>query len=103
MKRLFLGTAFVLLAGAASAQTPDHYVNGYTRSNGTYVAPHYQTNPNYTRSDNYSTVGNVNPYTGQIGTKPSGLNYGYQTPYGGGASNPYAVQAPKICVYGQVC
>src|SRR5690349_20967650 len=24
----------------------EHYVNGYTRSNGTYVAGHHQTNPN---------------------------------------------------------
>jgi hypothetical protein len=35
------------------------------------VAPHYQTNPNTTRLDNWSTRGNVNPYTGAMGTKPA--------------------------------
>lgn len=43
-------------------------VDGYARKDGTYVAPHYRTNPNDTKSDNYSTQGNVNPYTGQRGT-----------------------------------
>jgi hypothetical protein len=45
------------------------YVHGYTRKNGTYVMPHYQTAPNATRLDNWSTKGNVNPYTGKAGTK----------------------------------
>lgn len=48
----------------------EHMVSGYTRKNGTYVAPHYQTNANGTRNDNYSTRGNVNPHTGEEGTKP---------------------------------
>ena len=48
----------------------DHYVNGYTRANGTYVQGHYQTDPNSTKDDNYSTRGNENPYTGEAGTKP---------------------------------
>ncbi|MGF6412374.1 hypothetical protein OKW37_004044 [Paraburkholderia sp. MM5482-R2] len=44
------------------------YVSGYTRSNGTYVAGHHQTNPNGTKYDNWSSKGNVNPYTGKEGT-----------------------------------
>lgn len=44
-------------------------VRGYYRSNGTYVEPHYRSNPNSTVWDNYSTRGNVNPYTGEIGTR----------------------------------
>jgi hypothetical protein len=36
---------------------------------GTYVQPHQQTNPNSTQYDNYGTRGNVNPYTGQTGTR----------------------------------
>lgn len=47
-----------------------HSVRGYTRKDGTYVAPHRATDPNRTRNDNYSTKGNVNPYTGKSGTKP---------------------------------
>jgi hypothetical protein len=48
----------------------DHTVSGYTRSNGTYVRPSHATNPDTTRNNNYSTKGNVNPYTGKYGTKP---------------------------------
>lgn len=48
----------------------DHAIRGYTRSNGTYVAPSHATNPDSTRNNNYSTKGNINPYTGKLGTKP---------------------------------
>ena len=44
-------------------------VRGYKKRNGTYVKPHYRTAPNATKSDNWSTKGNVNPYTGKPGTK----------------------------------
>jgi len=47
----------------------DVYVNGYYRSNGTYVAPYHRSASNSTRSDNYSTYPNTNPYTGQTGTR----------------------------------
>lgn len=55
---------------SSSSTTSEHAVRGYTTKNGTYVAPHYQTNPDGTRNDNYSTRGNVNPHTGEAGTKP---------------------------------
>ena len=45
-----------------------HYVSGYTTKNGVYVPPHHATNPNDTKLDNWSTKGNVNPYTGKLGT-----------------------------------
>ena len=47
----------------------DTFVEGYFRSNGTYVAPHFRSDPNWTKIDNYSTKGNRNPYTGEAGTK----------------------------------
>jgi hypothetical protein len=47
----------------------DHYVHPYATKNGTYVHGHMQTNPNHTKSDNFSTRGNANPYTGKPGTK----------------------------------
>ena len=33
------------------------------------MAPHVRSSPNGTASDNWSTKGNVNPYTGKVGTK----------------------------------
>jgi peptidoglycan hydrolase-like protein with peptidoglycan-binding domain len=53
---------------AQHKSSSDVYVRGYYRSNGTYVAPHYRSGPNNTRADNFSTFGNVNPYTGKEGT-----------------------------------
>lgn len=77
--RILIGSVMALaLAGSASAQG-EHYVNGYYRSDGTYVAPHYQTNPNGTRDDNWSTRGNVNPYTGRPGSRPGDSGW---APYG---------------------
>jgi len=46
----------------------DVYVEGYTRSDGTEVSAHYRSDPNDTVTDNWSYVGNTNPYTGEVGT-----------------------------------
>lgn len=86
------GVLFCLVAAAittsASAQV---YHRGYVTRNGTYVAPHYQTAPDSTRLNNWSTIGNVNPYTGQPGTK---------SPYSG-YSNPYSSygSSQPSCLY----
>jgi uncharacterized protein YdeI (BOF family) len=76
MKILILVAAIAGISTAASAQnygfgsnSSNHAVSGYTRSNGTYVPPSHATNPNNTTTDNYATRGNVNPYTGQTGTR----------------------------------
>ena len=42
----------------------DVWVNGYTRSNGTYVQGHYRSSPDGNPYNNYSYPGNTNPYTG---------------------------------------
>lgn len=47
----------------------DVHVNGHIRSDGAYVPDHYRTRPNDTKRDNWSTRGNINPYTGKKGTK----------------------------------
>lgn len=47
----------------------DTYVNGYTRKDGTYVVPHYRSDPDSSPYNNYSTQGNTNPYTGKRGSK----------------------------------
>ena len=67
----------IVLAGSAAAQS--HYRQGYMRKDGTYIPPSYATNPNDTKLDNYSTKGNINPYTGKAGT-----------------IDPYKYEAPKV-------
>lgn len=59
--------ALSLAAAFAAPAMADQYVRGYTRSDGTYVQPHYRSSPNSVQYDNYSTKGNTNPYTGQQG------------------------------------
>jgi hypothetical protein len=66
MKKV-LAFALLLLCLAQFTAFADEYVNGYTRSNGTYVAGYNRSSPNNTQMDNFSTQGNVNPYTGEAG------------------------------------
>jgi hypothetical protein len=67
MKALIAVT--LLIAASATTASAQVHVRGYTKKDGTYVAPHERTAPNNTTLDNYSTKGNVNPYTGKPGTK----------------------------------
>jgi len=69
MKPLIIVVTLLSLSATAFA---DQYVRGYVRKDGTYVQPHYRSSPNSSTYDNYSTRGNVNPYTGQRG---------YESPY----------------------
>lgn len=72
--------AIILLAlASAPVLAQSHMKNGYVKKDGTYVAPSMATNPNDTKLDNYSTKGNVNPYSGKAGTV-----------------DPYKVQTPKL-------
>ena len=61
----------LVFSGYANARGSggSHSVRGTVTKKGTYVAPHNATNPNSTKRDNWSTKGNVNPYTGKSGTK----------------------------------
>jgi hypothetical protein len=75
MRQILFAAALMLAATAAQAQSygtgsnsSTHTTSGYTRSNGTYVAPYVATNPNGTQRDNYGATGNYNPYTGATGT-----------------------------------
>lgn len=86
LSALFL-SVFAWLSASASAQT---YVRGYTKSDGTYVAPHYRSSPDGNFSNNWSTKGNINPYTGKLGTRvtpPADIDNSY---YGGSSSIAYA-------------
>ena len=86
MKTIIATLALIASTGAALADT---YVNGYTRRDGTYVQPHYRSSPDSYRFNNYSSQGNVNPYTGQRGYSNS---YGtYSNSYGSTRRNTYGI------------
>ena len=68
------GSAYSQPRTASTGYGQPLHVNGYTRTDGTYVQSHYRTHADDTRSNNYSTKGNVNPYTDQPGTEEP---YGY--------------------------
>lgn len=89
----------MILAGLALFSTQaaaDTFTNGYVRRDGTYVQPHYSSPRNNNQFDNYSTRGNVNPYTGQAGTvnpyaTPSAPTNPYSGTYGGQRQNCYGL------------
>lgn len=80
MKAILVFACLALAATSASASgrharsTRSSYrpaavhVSGYVKRNGTYVQPHYQTTPDNSRRNNWSSKPNVNPYTGKPGT-----------------------------------
>lgn len=65
MLKYWIAAMITFLPTIAGAQT---HVDGHFRKDGTYVPPHYRTNPNRNAHDNWSTRGNTNPYTGERGT-----------------------------------
>ena len=65
MRKVLIALLAVAIAAPATAQVR---VKGYVRSDGTYVAPHVRSAPDRSVLNNYSTVPNVNPYTGKPGT-----------------------------------
>lgn len=71
---IVLFAAFVVQADFAQARIGrgTARVRGHMRGSG-YVFPHYRTNPgNGSIRNNWSTQGNINPYTG---------HHGYQSPF----------------------
>ncbi len=69
---LFLSPATVFPKGGSGHSSEPVYVQGHTTKSGTYVAPHYRSHPDGTTANNWSTKGNVNPFTGKAGTKSLG-------------------------------
>jgi hypothetical protein len=75
------------------------HVSGYTRSNGTYVHGYNRSSQNSTNHDNYSTSGNVNPYTGTSGSRArdyssGAYNYGSgQTIHTGSRGGQYYINS----------
>jgi hypothetical protein len=74
-KQLLAAAALVAGLGSGVA-VADTYVNPYSRSDGTYVQGHMRSDADGDRSNNWSTRGNTNPYTGQAGTRDPYSSYG---------------------------
>ena len=57
--------------GHSSARSSggSHSVLAHVTRSGKYVSPHRATNRDSSKRNNWSTRGNVNPYTGKPGTK----------------------------------
>lgn len=80
MKRLLLVIGLATFACATSAQPVKTYKppkiksyapvvhRGYVKKNGTHVQPHFQSAPDGTKANNWSSKPNVNPFTGKAGT-----------------------------------
>lgn len=64
---MVVAVSVVLFSSVAQAQSVR--VRGYYRSNGTYIMPHWRSAPDHSVWNNWSTQGNINPYTGVLGTR----------------------------------
>lgn len=62
MEKLLFTISFFAISAMASTQSST-YVNGYTKSDGTFVQGYYKTTSDNTNTNNYSTKGNTNSYT----------------------------------------
>ena len=97
MTRVLLGAALFSLIAIQAASAQQH-VQGYTRQNGTYVQPYTRSTPDSSYNNNWSVSPNVNPYTGQQGTRqPTANDRAPQPTY-----QPYGV-APRTCPIGFIC
>ena len=69
LKNILISSSFAIAFISSLACYADVSVNGYYKKNGTYVKPHMRSNPDSSFRNNWSTIGNINPYTGRKGTK----------------------------------
>ena len=83
MKKLMMILMVLIVVCAATVTAyADVHVRGYYRSNGTYVQPHYRSNPDGNFYNNWSTYPNVNPYTGDRHKTNTKLQLGKFKPVG---------------------
>lgn len=68
MKRTFYLAITFLFFFTSITFAKSVHVRGSATKSGQYRSPHQRTAPNKTKLDNWSTKGNVNPYTGKTGT-----------------------------------
>lgn len=75
---LAIAISAICIASPVYAQSVQR--DGYVRRDtGTYVPRSYATRPDASRLNNYSTQGNVNPYSGRVGTQSPYPTYNYGT------------------------
>jgi len=66
---LFLDTAWASRKRSRYKKSANTSLNVGSKTQETSVRSHRRTKPNHTKADNWSTIGNINPYTGRKGTK----------------------------------
>lgn len=62
-----LAVIVLLVSSTSQVDAASRYQRGYFKSTGKFVQPHYKTQPNSYKFDNYSSKGNTNPFTGKRG------------------------------------
>lgn len=72
--RIMIACGLLAAFSSSSVTAADVYVSGYYKKDGTYVQPHYRSDPDSSTNNNWSTRGNVNPHTGKSGTVDSNRN-----------------------------
>ncbi len=90
-KTMTILATLVIICVTSFLANADVYVRGYYRGSGTYVQPHYRSNPDGNRSNNWSTSPNVNPHTGRIGARHLSNINGFDVP-----SNPKPSTMPYL-------
>jgi len=69
MKKIIITLAVLTAGFFGKAQAQSYtYVNSYQRSDGGYVSSHYRSSADGYSGNNWSRAGNVNPFTGKVGT-----------------------------------
>jgi hypothetical protein len=63
------GHSHILDLNHSEKSDSDVHVKSYVRKDGVVVQEHMRSAPDGDKSNNWSTKGNVNPYTGKVGTK----------------------------------
>lgn len=85
---VIIAVLLALLLSADAAYAVVH-VRGYFRKDGTYVQPHYRSDPDGNPYNNWSFPGNTNPYTGKVapGNPDTYLKNYNNRSYGSGLSS----------------
>jgi hypothetical protein len=92
--------ALIAILVTSTTAFAGNHVNGYTRHDGTYVAPHERSSANSTRSDNYGSQSNGGSQrdeysTGTGATNKKNSSYGSRDNDNDGVVNAYDPKPEK--------